>query len=139
MARPGPGPAIRVTGLKPLTRALRQASTSTRLDRELGKTNARWINQTVVPEMKKRAPKGETGQLSASPRGSRSTRAAAILVGSEARVPYAGPINFGWPSRNIRAQEFIYSTIARTDTKLEDSYIKTLDKFLDKAFPEGRL
>lgn len=50
------------------------------------------------------APK-RSGALAASVRGNRAKNKAVVAAG-KARVPYAGPINYGWPEgqRNLRAK-----------------------------------
>lgn len=53
------------------------------------------------------APK-VTGRLAASIRGNRAKSKAVVTVG-RAAVPYAGPINYGWPARNIDAALFLQS------------------------------
>ncbi len=40
-----------------------------------------------------------------------------VVVGSPGRVPYAGPIHFGWPARNIRPQPFVYQAL---DERFDD-------------------
>jgi hypothetical protein len=41
-----------------------------------------------------------TGRLAASIRGNRA-KSKAVVTAGRARVPYAGPINYGWPARKI--------------------------------------
>jgi hypothetical protein len=51
------------------------------------------------------APK-RTGRLAASIRGNRAAGKAVVTAG-RASVKYAGPINYGWPKRNIAASGFM--------------------------------
>lgn len=129
---------IQIEGLRELRDALRRATDERRLDKELVTAGTKWLDRGLIPDMKKRAPV-RSGRLRDSIRSSRSARAVRLLVGTEVRVPYAGPINFGWPARNIAAQEFIYSTINKDAEGYAESYIEVLDKFLSEAFPEGKL
>jgi len=46
------------------------------------------------------------GQLRADVHGNRARNKAVVTVGRSA-VPYAGPINFGWPARNIAPANFV--------------------------------
>lgn len=56
-----------------------------------------------------------TGRLRKSVRASATKTRGTVSAGSKA-VPYAGPIHFGWPARNIEAQPFIYDALdARRD------------------------
>ncbi len=132
-------PVIKLTGYSELVSALRRASTDTRrLDKEMAEAGQDWLKTGIIPRMKGRAPV-RSGRLRDSVRSTRTTRAVRLLVGSEVRVPYAGPINFGWPARNIAAQEFIYSTLEDSGESWERSYVEALDNWLSEAFPEGRL
>lgn len=47
-----------------------------------------------------------TGRLSGSVRGNRA-RSKAVVMAGRAAVPWAGPINYGWPARGIRASGFM--------------------------------
>ena len=57
------------------------------------------------------APVGPTGRLKADIRGNRA-RSSAVVAAGRASVPYAGPINYGWPKRNITAAGFMQKTDA---------------------------
>jgi uncharacterized small protein (DUF1192 family) len=48
----------------------------------------------------------KTGRLAESVRGNRAKNAAIVRAGS-ARIVYAGPINYGWPKRNIEPAGFM--------------------------------
>lgn len=47
-----------------------------------------------------------SGRLAQSVRGNRAQSKAVIRAGRSS-VPYAGPINYGWPARNIRPSGFM--------------------------------
>jgi hypothetical protein len=47
-----------------------------------------------------------TGALARSVRGNRAKNKAVVAAG-RARVPYAGPINYGWPRRHIKPALFM--------------------------------
>lgn len=47
-----------------------------------------------------------TGTLAASVRGNRAKNKAVVLAGRSG-VPYAGPINYGWPKHHISASGFM--------------------------------
>lgn len=127
---------VQVTGLNALRAALKKLPH--RADLEMARAGQEWLDKSLVPAIKRRAPK-RTGRLAGSVRALRRVKAVTLAVGTEVRVPYAGPINFGWPARNIKAQEFIYSTIAQQGNSWEESYVAALDRWLREAFPEGQL
>jgi len=69
-----------------------------------------------------------TGALRQSIRSTGTLRDGVVRAG-KARVPYAGPIHFGWTARNIRPQPFMYDALdARLPEVLEvfDDGIKKL-------------
>jgi hypothetical protein len=47
-----------------------------------------------------------SGKLRASVRGNKA-KGKAIVMAGRASVPYAGPVNYGWPKRNIRGRDFL--------------------------------
>lgn len=48
-----------------------------------------------------------SGKLSGSVRPAKQARKAVIYAGYGKSVPYAGPINYGWPKRNIKGSYFM--------------------------------
>ncbi len=130
-------PQIKVTGLNELVSGLRLVDS--RLPRALGKSNKKVVDKVVVPEAQRRVPRGATGNLERSIKGSLTQKTAQVQMGSPTRVPYAGPINFGWPARNITAQESLYSAIAKTSDEIIEVYFDELDSLSSRAFPLGSL
>ena len=63
------------------------------------------IGSEVVSDARALAPK-VTGRLAADIRANRAKTRASISVG-RASVPYAGPVNYGWPRRNIAPSMFM--------------------------------
>lgn len=92
--------AARVEGLSAFIRAMREAQAD--LD-ELKDATQR-AGAIVLAAATGRAPR-RSGALAGSGRASRTARRAIVRFGS-ARVPYAGPIHWGWPRRHIAAQPF---------------------------------
>lgn len=52
-----------------------------------------------------------SGRLAGSVRGNRA-KSKAVVAAGRAAVPYAGPINYGWPARGIAAAAFNVKTDA---------------------------
>jgi hypothetical protein len=78
-----------------------------------------------------------TGALSRSVRPTATQREGAVLSGSRA-VPYAGPIHFGWPARNIEPQPFLYDALDdRRDQVVEvyEARVESLVRKLDRETP----
>lgn len=57
-----------------------------------------------------------TGRLRGTARGNKAKGSAVVTVG-RASVPYAGPIIYGWPKRNIHASQAIEQTDRIMETK----------------------
>jgi hypothetical protein len=63
-------------------------------------------------------------------RGS-GTQAAAIVRAGRAAVPYAGPIHWGWPSRHIKAQPWLYDAAVASQEQWTGVYLAALEKIID--------
>jgi phage gpG-like protein len=107
-ARPGSAATIRVTGLKQNVRALKTYAEE--LPAEVKALNQE-AAKLVAREGVRRAPVGDTGNLARSVRMSSTPTKATVLAGSNAVVPYAGVIHFGWPDHNIEPQPFLYEAL----------------------------
>lgn len=72
-----------------------------------------------------------TGGLVGSIRAS-GTQSAAIVRAGRKSVPYAGPIHWGWPQRNITAQPFLIDAQAEKYEDWMREYTQLVDKAIDK-------
>lgn len=61
--------------------------------------------EVVVPTARAEAPR-RSGRLAASVAAKATQKYGAVKAGTAARVPYAGPIHFGWFRRHIRPNPF---------------------------------
>lgn len=61
--------------------------------------------------IKAHTPVGPTGRLQGDVRGNRA-KSKAVVTAGRTSVPYAGPINYGWPAHNIGAAYFMQSADA---------------------------
>jgi len=122
------GVTAKVEGLDNLVRTLNRAS----VDLSDLKDANRAAGETVASEASTRAPRGKTGKLAASVRAARQVRRARVMVGG-ARVPYAGPIHWGWPSRNITAQPFAAIAAQATEPRWAEQYRRAVVAALDKV------
>lgn len=120
-------PLVRVDGLGKLQRALRQLDADTT---DLKDANAAAAS-LVAAAASARAPR-RTGRLAASIRGNRATSRATVRGGG-ARVPYAGPVHWGWPSRRIEAQPFITDAAQATESMWLPLYERDLSRAVDKV------
>lgn len=74
-----------------------------------------------------------SGALASSVRSSGTKTAGIVRTGNNRKsasgVPYAGPIHWGWPSRNIKANPFLSYSAQST----EPTWIKLYTDYLDKT------
>lgn len=56
----------------------------------------------------------------------------ALPAGRKA-VPYAGPINYGWPKRHIRPRLFVNNGVASTESQWQKVYKDFIDKTLHQV------
>lgn len=75
-----------------------------------------------------------TGRLAGSTRGNRAKNKAVIIQG-RAAVPYAGPINYGWPARNIAGA----LQMQQADRQMEPVALERLEDGIDKAISKRGL
>ena len=76
-----------------------------------------------------------SGALASSIRGNKAKSKAVVSAGNARRVPYAGPINYGWPSRGIRGREFMQ----RVDAELGPRAITLLEQDVNRVLREKGL
>lgn len=112
------GPAVVVEGGPQLRRALRRMGDG--LD-DL-KDAHHDAGELVADEARAIVPVDE-GALQGSIRANRRANGADVLAGS-ARVPYAGPIHFGWAAHGIEPDPFLYDALDRRRDAVRDAYDK---------------
>lgn len=113
---------LEVDGLRRLRRDLRRLGDDLS---DLTDANA-LVAAIVTAEAAARAPK-RTGRLAATVRGNRAKTRASVRVGY-ARVPYAGPIHWGWPRRGIEAQPFVSQAAQATEHVWGPAYARAIDQ-----------
>lgn len=86
------------------------------------------VSAMVASAARSAAPH-KSGRLAGSGRGSRAAGQAVVRFGG-ARVPYAGPIHYGWPKRHIRAQPFAVDAAHATEPAWTEVYLTELDRIL---------
>lgn len=95
------GTDIRVHGLAAAVRELERLG----VDLQDLKAAFAQIATEAVPTYRRFTPR-RSGRLAGNYRSSKTKNRVQLIVGSAA-VPYAKPINYGWPARNIRAADFV--------------------------------
>src|SRR6056300_1162511 len=62
-----------------------------------------------------------TGALKETVRQSRRQNSVYVYVGNNKAVPYAAVIHWGWPERNIRANEYGTRAVQKVDPFMRDA------------------
>lgn len=73
-----------------------------------------------------------TGALKETVRHS-GTKTRGIVRAGYKRVPYAGPIHFGWAARGIQAQPFFYDAMDRREQQVIQQFAKHVDRIRRRA------
>lgn len=116
--------ALYVVGQKRFVQTMRKAGADMK---ELKEVNRRAAD-IAKPETVARAPRGRTGKLAGSIRVGATQKAGIIRAGRKT-VPYAGPINYGWPARHIKPRTFVNDAVAST----EGQWAKEYEQFVKKT------
>ncbi len=133
------GQTVRVEGLKDLTRQLRKISTD--LVVEVKSVNLA-AAKLVADDAADRAPR-RTGTLADTIRAAGQVNSAIVRAGT-AKVPYAGPIHFGWnrhadASRHIKGgpiapNPFMYDALDARRAEVESMYAARIERLKNQVF-----
>jgi hypothetical protein len=123
----GDGASIRVEGLPELRRKLKAAGDDLEDLRDANHAASR----IVLTESDRRVPR-RSGRLAATGRTNRAVGRANVLYGS-ADVPYAMPIHWGQPRRNIQANPWVTEAAEATEPVWVQAYADALDKAIRKV------
>lgn len=115
---------MRVEGARRLRATLKAAGVSVQDLKDAHKEVADLVARAAAPA----APRA-SGALADSVRTA-GTASAAIVRAGGARLPYAGPIHWGWPARNIRAQPWLADAAAETDTAWQGVYLQAVEAII---------
>ena len=129
--RANPSDAVKIEGLSKLQKDLRKLSTDALdLNKEEFLATNKKVAEIIIGESKKFVPV-LTGALAESVRNASTKKSAKVRAGSVG-VPYAGAIHFGWPSRGIRPNPFLYDAIDRRRDEVRDRYVDLIDALTKK-------
>lgn len=119
--------AVRVEGLGQLVRTLRAAGH----DLDDLKAANQAASRVVLDASQSRVPR-RTGALAATGRVNKAARKANVVYG-RAAVPYAGPLEWGWPSRHITARHFVTGAAHDTQPQWLALYEAEIQKVVDSV------
>lgn len=115
---------LEVRGARELRRSLKRAGQDTT---ELKTVHAE-VGRIVVAAAR---PPRRSGRLASSVRAGTAASSATVRAGG-ARVPYAGPIHWGWPARGISARPFLTDAAQRTEPTWTEVYEREIERILDQ-------
>jgi hypothetical protein len=120
------GGAIQVEGAKQLRDSLKRAAVSV----DDLKAAHKAVAEMIAQRSDSRAPR-RSGRLAGDVRAAGTAREAIVRVG-RARVPYAGPIHWGWPARNIAPNPWLWETARNLEDRELSMYLDALQKIIDR-------
>lgn len=124
--------AVRIEGLKETQKKVRKILDD--MDRDAAKGELKSMNTAAAEIVAGRALQlvpVRSGRLRDTVRPSGTQKSARVRAGF-ARVPYAGPIHFGWAARNITPQPFLYDALDARRREVLDHYDSQIGKLIKK-------
>ncbi len=128
------GNRVEIEGVTSLARAFRKAGDedSRTLLLEANKEAAKSVEAAARPNVPVK-----TGRLANTLRSAGTAKGGVVLIG-KAKVPYAGPIHFGWFRRHIRPALFLYDALDSRRDEVEEIYFRRLDELLARVEDAAR-
>lgn len=123
-------PILKVEGLANLRRTLKRAGVEVGELKELNRQAA-----NVVAPSARAGIRNRTGRLAGTGRVGATQKAGIVRFGN-ARVPYAGPIHYGWPARRIEANPFATNAAQATEPVWTALYQRGIERIISKI--EGK-
>ena len=118
--------AVRIEGHKEVRKAINRLADD--MDRNAGKGALKQMNleaATIVKKVADGLVPTQTGALAATIRAAGTQKSARVRAGYK-RVPYAGVIHYGWPTRGIAPQPFLYEALDHSRTEIVRLYDERL-------------
>lgn len=119
--------AFHVEGHKDLARILK------RIDKEYAKELKEIHREVAQPILAKVRPPRRSGRLAGTLRAAPTAQQARVALGTK-RVPYAGPIHWGWLRRNIQPNKFLVDALHASSEASLNVYRRETDRFLDRVW-----
>ena len=120
-------PTVEIEGLNKLLRALEKLDEEAKQSfKDVGGRVGRLVAEQAREEVPVRS-----GALRGTIRAANTGRGAKVRAGSK-RVPYAGPIHFGWRGRNIQSNRFLYRAVDKKVDVALDMYLEEVHKIWNR-------
>jgi len=130
--------SIRVENLNTLIKGLQAVGTPTA---EIGEA-ARQAGEIVASEARNLVPV-RSGRLRSTIKSKRQARRAIVSAGNNGKVPYAGPIHFGWfydknnfVQKNIMPNPFFARALGIKREEVYKTYFENINKLANKYWKQ---
>jgi hypothetical protein len=120
-------PAVQVHGAAEFRAAMKRMGADLSDLTAINKAAAQPVAETargVAPHL--------TGALAGTVRAGGTQKRGYVAAGRRS-VPYAGPIHFGWPARNISPQPFLYEALDDRRTEVVEKYEAHIEALVEKV------
>lgn len=117
-----PALSVEIDGVRDVVKAIRKIEDGANDLRQVHGQAARTVEKAASPPVL-------TGRLAASIRSTGQVGAGVARAG-RASVPYAGPIHWGWPARNIKANPFLLTAAEKRTPQIVDIYEKGISALI---------
>jgi hypothetical protein len=120
------GRYVRIEGADELRRNINRMSQGIDRDAARGDMKAAHLQAAEIVKVKAvQLVPVRSGRLLQTIRAAGAQKSGRVRAGF-ARVPYAGPIHFGWPARRISPQPFLYDALDARRFEVRDAYERNL-------------
>lgn len=96
------------------------------------KDEHRWIADFVLSKSSPGTPR-RSGRLAGTGRASGTGTASVVRFGRGASVPYAGPVHYGWPARNIQPHPWVITAALGTERTWVAHYENTIRDLVERT------
>jgi hypothetical protein len=124
--------AVRITGHKEARKRIRGILDE--MDQQAARGELKNMNQEAAQIVADRAVglvPVQTGTLRDTIRAAGAQKSGRVRAGFK-RVPYAGPIHFGWAARNIDPNPFLYDALDQRRREVLQHYDQQLEALIKK-------
>lgn len=120
-------PAVEFEGLRETRKLLRQAGDKESLAavKEAHRKAAEMVVARALPHVPVR-----TGRLAGTVKALASATSGRAKAGTVS-VPYARPIHWGWPRRNIKPRPFLWDALQDVESQIDDVFVDALHRNLE--------
>jgi hypothetical protein len=118
---------VKIEGARELRTALKKAGADLQDFTDVNATIGRYVSGRAAAMAPKRS-----GALAGSIRSSKAKGSATLRAGS-ARLPYAGPVHWGWPRRGLRPQAFLADAASVTEPTWTKYYMDRVEAIVTEV------